>query len=179
MAAPPVYVGLPLFSGTGKITRFIDDFKTFSVLQGWGDDKQIALLPLCLSGIARDAYDAVSEKHRKDISATFEHLKAAFPIDSTVEAQVQLRSLKFQPGSNLDAFVVKLGGLVNRAFPKTDRNGLLFNYFLQSLPAAFQQALISDGIQTFDAAVDKVRNMSCAARIVESTNQSVSQVAVS
>ena len=180
MAVPPISVGLPSFNGAGgSIFRFIEDFKTFSVLQGWGDEKQVALLPLCLSGIARDAYDALSDKYKRDISAAFEQLKAAFPADSSVEAQVQLRSLRFQPGNSLDAFVVQLRGLVSRAFPGTDRDGLLFNYFLQALPTAYQQELISNGIQNFDAAVSKVRNMSCAARLVDSASQSVRQITAS
>ena len=131
MATPPISVGLPSFSGTGSLSRFKDDFETFSALQGWEKEKQASLLPLCLSGIARDAYDSLGPKQKKDVSAAFEQLKAAFPADGVVEAQVQLRSLRFQPGGNLDAFVVQLRLLVSRAFPSTDSGGLLYNYFLQ------------------------------------------------
>ena len=179
MATPPISVGLPSFSGTGSLSRFKDDFETFSALQGWEKEKQASLLPLCLSGIARDAYDSLGPKQKKDVSAAFEQLKAAFPADGVVEAQVQLRSLRFQPGGNLDAFVVQLRLLVSRAFPSTDSGGLLYNYFLQSLPASYQQELVSDGIQNFDAAVKKVRNMSCAAKLSEEATRSVRQVTVS
>lgn len=113
MATPPISVGLPSFSGTGSLSRFKDDFETFSALQGWEKEKQASLLPLCLSGIARDAYDSLGPKQKKDVSAAFEQLKAAFPADGVVEAQVQLRSLRFQPGGNLDAFVVQLRLLVS------------------------------------------------------------------
>ena len=179
MAAPPLSIGLPSSSGKGNVNRFIADFETFAVLQGWEQDKKVALLPLCLSGTARDAYDAFTDECKKDIKAACKRLKQAFPAGDKVEAQVQLRSLRFSSGECLDAFVVRLRGLVSRAFPGTDHDPLLFNYFLQSLPPSYQQTLISDGIQTFEATVAKVRNLACAAKVAASATQTVRQVAVS
>ena len=177
MAAAPLSVGLPSFSGTGSFARFIADFETFAVLQGWEKDKKVALLPLCLTGIARDAYDAFPEQCKKDIDAACKRLTVAFPSGDKVEAQVQLRSLRFTADDSLDAFVVKLRGLVSRAFPGTEHDPLLYNYFLQSLPPTYQQTLIGEGIQTFDSAVTKVRNLSCAAKVAASSTQTVRQVA--
>lgn len=170
-----IAVGPPSFSGSGSIGRFIADFKTFAVFHSWEPARQAAVLPLCLSGIARDAYDALPEKVRADVSAALAGLRDAFPSGGLVEAQVQLRGLTYNPTSDLDAFVVQLRGLVGRAFPGAATESLLFNYFLQSLPASHQRELISDGIQTFDRAVEKVRNLSCAARLVQAAS-SVRQV---
>ena len=166
MAASSIQVGLPSFSGSGSVRRFVDDFKTFAVIQEWDATKQVAVLPLCLSGIARDAYDSLSDKVKGEISSALEGLRSAFPSGGVVEAQVKLRTLKFQPGSNLDAFVVSLRTLVVRAFPQGVGEDVLFGYFLQALPQTFQQQLVSEGIQTFDRAVRKVRNMCCAASLV-------------
>lgn len=178
MATQPLSIGLPSFAGKGSVSRFIADFDTFSILQGWDNDKKVALLPLCLSGIARDAYDAFPSECKKDANAACKRLELAFPSGDKVEAQVQLRSLRLAPDDSLDAFVVKLRGLVSRAFPDTrhtEHDPLLYNYFLQSLPPTYQQALIGEGIQTFDSAVTKVRNLSCAAKVAAS--QTVRQVA--
>ena len=177
MAASSISVGLPSFSGTGSVSRFIDDFKTFSTLQEWGVEKQASLLPLCLSGIARDAYDALPASCKQDVAAVFERLKVAFPSISIVEAQVRLRSLKFKTGDNLDTFIVQIKGLVSRAFPGTNGDELLFNYFLQSLPTEYQQVLVSEGIQSFEIAVGKIRNISCAARLAADAQPAVRQVA--
>ena len=166
MAASSIQVGLPSFSGSGSVKRFIDDFKTFSVIQEWDVTKQVAVLPLCLSGIARDAYDALSDKIRGEISSALEGLRSAFPSGGVVEAQVKLRGLKFQPGTNLDAFVISLKTLASRAFPQGMSDDILFGHFLQALPASFQQQLVAEGIQSFERAIRKVRNMCCAASLV-------------
>ena len=176
MATSTVSVGLPTFSGTGSVSRFIADFKTFSTLQDWDVGKQASLMPLCLSGIARDAYDALPVSCKKDVKDVFERLKVIFPSVSIVEAQVRLRSLKFKTGDNLDSFIVQLKGLVSRAFPGTEGDELLFNYFLQSLPTEYQQALVSEGIQSFELAVGKIRNIACAARLAADAQPSVRQV---
>ena len=161
-----VALGLPTFGGaTGSISRFISDFKTYTAFQGWDAAKQASLLPLCLTGIARDAYDSLPEASKKSISLAFEGLKQAFPSHSVVEAQVQLRGLKFDPESDLDAFAIRLKKLVTAAFPDSEVESLLFNYFMQALPMHFQSRLISDGITSFDTALATVRNMCCASRL--------------
>lgn len=167
MATSTLAVGLPQFSGSGSVRRFIEDFKTFSLIQNWDVAHQASVLPLCLSGIARDAYDCLSSEAKAKVSSALAGLREAFPPRGVVEAQVQLRSLTFSSGSNLDAFVITLKGLVSRAFPDGDISGLLFNYFLQSLPGHFQHRLVSDGVTTFDEAVRVVRNMCSAAKLSE------------
>ena len=167
MATSSLSVGLPQFSGSGSIHRFIEDFKTFSLIKTWDVAHQAAVLPLCLSGIARDAYDCLSSDVKGKISSALEGLQEAFPAKGAVEAQVQLRNLSFSAGVDLDAFLISLKGLVARAFPGGDISVLLFNYFLQTLPAQFQHRLVSDGITSFDEAVRVVRNMCSAARLAE------------
>lgn len=171
-SAPSVSVGIPTFSGSSaSLARFSQDFKTFSLLQGWDEVKQASLLPLCLSGVARDAYDCLPESQKKSVALAFEGLKQAFPSRGFIEAQVQLRSLKFDSHSDLDAFIIQLKGLVCRSYPDADRQGLLFNYFLQSLPPHFQCRIVSDGTTSFEAAVATVRNMCCAARLTGQPSQ--------
>ena len=174
--ATPISIGLPSFSGVGSVSRFLSDFKTFAVLHDWEDKKQLALLPLCLSGIARDAYDGLSDKCKKDLKSVLDALEAAFPSGGPVEAQVKLRGLKFVPGQNLDAFTIQLRSLVGAAFPGTVVDQLLFNYFLQSLPDDFQRQIVCDGIVTYDEALKKVRNMTYATRMYEGSSVAVRQV---
>ena len=134
------------------------------------------MLPLCLSGVARDVYDCLPEESRKTVSAAFLGLRKAFPSRGVVEAQVQLRAVKFDPNSDLDSFVIRLRGLVAAAFPDSDEEGLLFNYFLQSLPMSFQSKLVSDGVTDFESAVACIRNMCCAARLTGAQAAPVRQV---
>ena len=172
-----VTLGLPTFGGnSGSVSRFISDFKTYVAFQGWDTTKQASLLPLCLTGIARDAYDCLPEASKKSISLAFTGLKEAFPSHSVVEAQVQLRGLKFDPKSDLDAFAIRLRRLVSSAFPEGEVDSLLFNYFMQTLPMEFQSRLISDGVTSFDTALVTVRNMCCAARLSASQPEPVRQV---
>ena len=53
--------------------------------------KQASPMPLCLSGIPRDAYDALPVTCKKDVKDVFERLKVILPSVSIVEAQVRLR----------------------------------------------------------------------------------------
>ena len=178
MAQQPGFaLGLPTFSGsTDSISRFISDFRTFAAFQGWDDTKQVSLLPLCLTGIGRDAYDCLPEPSKKSISLAFAGLRQAFPSRGVVSAQVQLRGLRFDPNSDLDAFAIRLRGLVSAAFPESESDSLLFNYFMQALPMQFQSRLVADGIISFDAALATVRNMCCAARLSVSQSAPVRQV---
>ena len=123
------------------------------------------MLPLCLTGVARDAYDCLSEESKKTYKTAVLGLKQAFPARSVVEAQVQLRSIRFNPESDLDSFIIRLKGLVTTAFPESDADTLMFNYFLQSLPVHFQSKLVADGVSAFDEAVTSIRNMCCATRL--------------
>lgn len=160
----------------GSLSRFISDFKTFAAFQDWDAAKQASLLPLCLTGVARDAYDCLPEASKKSISLAFEGLKQAFPARGVVEAQVKLRNLKFDPRDDLDAFAIRLKGLVSTAFPGSEADSLFFNYFMQSLPIPFQSRLVSDGVTSFDAALTTVRNMCCADRLNASQPAPVRQV---
>ena len=105
----------------GSISRFIQNFETFAALQGFDDVKQTSLLPMCLSGVARDAYDCLPEESRKSIKTAFTGLRKAFPPRSIVEAQARLKAVTFDPNSDLDSFVVRLRGLVSNDFPNSDR----------------------------------------------------------
>lgn len=65
--------------------------------------------------------------------------------------------MKFDGSFDLDAFLVKLKGLVSRSFPNvTDREheGLLFNYVLQSVPQHFRSRLVSDGVTPLSVSGD-------------------------
>ena len=178
MAQPFVSsVGLPTFAGTsGSVSRFMQDFETFAFLQNFDGAKQASLLPLCLSGVARDAYDCLPHESKKSVKAAFIGLQKAFPSRGVIEAQVQLRAVKFDPNSDLDSFVIRLRGLVATAFPGSDGEGLLFNYFLQSLPIQYQTKLVSDGVTSFEPAVAVIRNMCCAARLSGAQAAPVRQV---
>ena len=157
-------VGLPTFDGSGSVKRFLDDFERFSRLQNWDDAKKLDVFPLCLVGIARDAFDALGDDQKATFAGVKSGLINSFSSRSSVDHHVALRALKFDPSGSLDAFVIEFRKLVALAFPGQPLEGLLYNHFLSTLPAEFYSAIIADGISTFEDAVTKVRNICSAAR---------------
>ena len=159
-------VGLPRFGGdSGSFARFVEDFSIFARLQRWEDDKKCDVFPLCLSGIARDAYDALSPDQKASFDLTVAGLQQSFSGRTPIDHHMSLTTLKYDPTEPLDAFVIELRMLVSRAFPGQEQDGLLFNHFLMSLPDDYRVQVVAAGIMTFDAAVAKVRNLNSALRV--------------
>ena len=46
----------PDFSGEGSFSRFSTDLDTFFTLHDFDDQLKLRFLPLCLTGVARDAF---------------------------------------------------------------------------------------------------------------------------
>ena len=157
-------ISLPSFDGLSSVKRFLDDFDRFSRLQGWDSDKKLDVFPLCLKGIARDAFDSLRDDQKVNFAGVSAGLRVSFSSRSSVDHHVALRHLKFDPSGSLDAFVIEFKKLVAHAFPGQQSEGLLYNNFLSSLPDDLCAAIIGDGIGTFDGAVTKVRNMCSAAK---------------
>lgn len=154
-------VGMPRFSGEGCVRRFLDDFGRYASLQNWNDEQKVNILPLSLSGIGRDAYDALSKEQQKSYQTAADGLRAAFPQRSAVDYHLALRNLQYDPRDSLDNFLITFRKHVANAFPNQTGDGqgeLLFNHFLSTLPDEYYAAVIADGITSFDAAVAKVRN---------------------
>lgn len=160
--------GMPLcrFDGRGSVSRFFDDFNSYSELNEWRDEQKLNLLPLCLDGIARDAFDALSESQKKKYADAEAGIRASFGGGgSAVDCLAALRSLRFDGSRPLDAFLIELKKLVNQAY-RTASDSVLFNTFLSTLHDDLYAQVVADGIDTFDAAVTKVRNVLTAARHV-------------
>ena len=134
-------------------------------MHSWDDAKKLDLLPLCLSGIARDAFDALSETERATFASAEAGLKASFSSQSSVDSHAALRDLRFDGTQSLDLFVIELKKLITQTYG-TATDALLYNTFLSTLSNDLYVAVVSDGVTTFDAAVTKVRNLVTAARHV-------------
>ena len=168
-SAVPAYmnfsVGLPKFSGdSGLFERFVDDFSIFARLQRWDDDRKRDVFPLCLSGIARNAYDSLSSGQKAEFDLTVAGLKSPFAGRTPIDCHMSLTSLRYDPSEPLDAFVIKLRRLVARAFPGQAQDGLMFNHFLMSLPDDYRVQVVAAGITSFEAAVTKVRRVRAGKR---------------
>ena len=149
----------PKFSGDGKFSRFLSDFDGFSSLHNWNDETRLKFLPLCLSGVARDAYESLTADQRASYQLTVAGLGTLFEKPSALDAHTKLRQLRFDPHESLDVFVIKFRKLVQDAFPGSDNDMLLLNCFLVALPESYQVDVVSNGIDSFLAAVERVRNM--------------------
>ena len=122
-------LGLPRFDGTGSFSRFIDDIKIYGTLQGWDEAKIRSVLPLCLTGIARDAFDAIPRDLRVTLDSTVTELKKNFVDPSTLEKHLQLHNMSYKPSESLDKLVIELKKQVSRAFPDQPHDSLLLNHF--------------------------------------------------
>ena len=149
----------PKFSGEGKFSRFLSDFEGFSSLHDWNDETRLTFLPLCLSGVARDAYESLTAEQRKSYKQTKDGLSALFEKPSALDAHAKLRQLRFDSHEPLDVFVIKFRKLVQDAFPGSDNDMLRLNCFLAALPESYQIDVVSNGIDSFPAAVERVRSM--------------------
>ena len=161
----------PKFSGIGSLNRFLSDLDTFYTFHNFDDDFKLRFLPLCLTSVARDAFEALSQEERGTYSAAVTGLRRFFDRSSTLEAHSRLRELKFDPASPLDTFVVQFKQLARDAFPGISSDQVLFHSFLSTLPARYQQQLVAAGVSTFDEAVDKVRNLIQSERIPTAVRQ--------
>ena len=148
----------PRFSGEGSLSRFLSDFDGFSSLYRWDDDTRLKFLPLCLSGVARDAFDSLTVDQRASFGLAVKGLKALFESSNALDAHAKLRQLRFDPRESLDAFVIKFRKLVQDAFPGSDNDMMRLNCFLATLPEPYQIDVVSNGIDSFSAAVERVRN---------------------
>ena len=52
-------LSMPQFDGKGSLSRFLDDYDRYARIQGWDDERKLDVLPLTLSGIARDAFEGI------------------------------------------------------------------------------------------------------------------------
>ena len=82
-----------------------------------------------------------------------------FEKPSALDAHAKLRQLRFDPHESLDVFVIKFRKLVQDAFPGSDNDMLRLNCFLAALPESYQIDVVSNGIDSFSAAVERVRSM--------------------
>ena len=151
---------LPRFGGDGSLRRFLDDYDRYARIQGWNDERKLDVLPLTLSGIARDAFDGLPASQSRSFADVVQGLRSAFTKASVTDHHLTLRNLRYKAGEPLDAFVIRFKKLMKLAFPsQEDLTQLLFSHFLATLPQEFYAAIIADGVSTFDAAVQKVRNI--------------------
>ena len=153
-------LSLPRFDGDGSLRRFLDDYDRYARIQGWEEDRKLDVLPLTLSGIARDAFDGLPATQTSSYSGAVEGLRSAFTKASVTDHHLALRNMRYSAEEPLDAFVIRFKKLMKLAFPdQKDLSPLLFSHFIATLPQEYNAAIIADGVSSFDAAVTKVRNI--------------------
>ena len=149
----------PDFSGEGSFSRFSADLKTFYAIHAFNDDLKLRFLPLCLTGVARDAFEALSTDSRSSFDKAMHGLSESFGKPCALDAHARLRNLKFDSSMPLDAFVIRFKQLMTEAFPGQLGDQVLFHTFLPTLPTKYQEHIIAQGIGSFEEAVQKVRNL--------------------
>ena len=156
----------PLFNGRdGSFSRFVSDFNIFANLQSWSESEHLQYLPLCLTGLAREAFESLTPEQRQTFSVTTEALRQCFAPVSAVEAHAKLQSLSFDPCEPVEVFLIRFKAAVRAAFPGESQDRLLFTYFLSSLPVNIRSEVIAAGCETFDQAVAKTKCVVAASRV--------------
>lgn len=165
----------PKFSGVdardGSFGRFLKDLDTFFVFHKFNDDLKLRFLPLCLTSVARDAFEALPPAERATYKTAEAGLRRLFDQSSSLEAHSRLRELRFDPNTSLNTFVVEFKQLARAAFPGITSEEVFFHSFLMTLPHGYQQQIVASGISTFDGAVEKVRNLIQSERIPTAVRQ--------
>ena len=101
----------------GSFSRFLADLNTFYTYHSFDDDLKLRFLPLCLTSVARDAFEALPREESETYEGAVAGLKRSFDQSSTLEAHGRLRELKFDPATPLNTFVIKFRQLAKEAFP--------------------------------------------------------------
>ena len=161
----------PDFSGEGSFSRFSDDLENFFTLHAFSDDLKLRFLPLCLTGVARDAFEALPADGRDTYARAMRCLSESFRRPCALDVHAKLRSLQFDTSKSLDAFVIQFKRLISEAFPGPLSDQVLFHTFLPTLPPKFQEHIIAQGIGTFEETVQRVRNLIQSERFQQPVRQ--------
>ena len=161
----------PDFTGEGSFARFSADLDAFYAIHNFTDELKLRFLPLCLSGVARDAFEAIPAENRSTYENVIKVLSENFRKPSALDAHAKLRNLRFDSSLSLDAFVVKFKHLMSQAFPGQLSDQVLFHTFLPILPARYQEHIIAQGIGDFEEAVRRVRNLVQSERFQQPVRQ--------
>ena len=161
----------PDFYGEGSFTRFAADLDTYYTIHDFNDDLKLRFLPLCLSGVARDAFEALPADSRTTYEKAIRGLSANFGRPCALDAHAKLRNLQYDTSMSLDAFVIKFKHLMSQAFPGQLSDQVLFHTFLPALPGRYQEHIIAQGISDFEDAVGRVRNLIQSERFQQPVRQ--------
>ena len=152
----------PKVSGEGNFGRFLTDLEAFFAFDpSLNDEQRLRFLPLCLTAVARDAFDSLTDGQRATFRDAVDGLKGFFHRPNSVDAHSQLRSLKFEPRQHhsFDVFLIKFKKLVHEAFPGSVSDIVMFNCFLDAVPERYKVDIVSQGVTTFTDAVERTRNV--------------------
>lgn len=149
----------PEFSGVESFSRFESDLETYYTINGFNDELKLRFLPLCLKGVARDAFEALPKESRSTYNQASQALSKCFVKPCALDAHAKLRNLQFDSSMSLDSFIIQFKQLMAVAFPGHISDQVLFHSFLPTLPVRYQEHIISQGSDGFEDAVSKVRNL--------------------
>ena len=69
----------PKCCGEGNFGRFLTDLEAFFVFDpSINDEQRVRFLPLCLTGVARDAFDSLTDDQRTTFGRAMDGLKGFF-----------------------------------------------------------------------------------------------------
>lgn len=121
----------------GDLESFKKAFTRVATANGWSDEKQLAALPLALSGRALRAFEK-SEGKYKTLAEAFVHLEGEFNSSRDQDASMkEFYSLQWGSGVDPDAYANRLKGLLKKSIPSLnadDMDRLVVNQFINGFP---------------------------------------------
>lgn len=135
--ASNAFENVPFYSGDTSVKNFLQSFELEAVKKDWVEDKKCKVIGLCVTSVAKQAFESLSDEDKKDFAKISKNLK-----DTCSKAKdlwirdFQERILK--PNESPANFALDLEHIITRAYPEmssADRLVTLKNQFLIRLPA--------------------------------------------
>ncbi|RNA36428.1 Transposon Ty3-G Gag-Pol poly [Brachionus plicatilis] len=128
---------VPFYSGESNVENFLQLFELEAAKKDWDDAKKVKVIGLCLTGVAKQAFETISADDKKDFNKVSDRLKKVLckPRDLCIR---EFQERVMRPNETPASFAFSLENLMDKAYPGLsgdNRKETLQNHFMKSLPA--------------------------------------------
>ena len=139
------------------IDEFENQFKIMAQALGWPEERQVAILPLFLTGHAKEVYLSLPAADKVNLETLFHALKLATTTeDMNRYAALQLRSRKQAPSETVSSFAADVKRLARVAFKSSggDTSDIMaLQAFLNGLLPSLKKVVLRQSPDSIDEAI--------------------------
>lgn len=137
------FESVPLFNGEGDLENFIENYELIAVKKDSNNAKKWKVIEFCLTGVAKQAFNMLTDDDKKHFSKISKHLieKCSKPTYICIQ-EFQERIMK--AGESPAQFAIELEKPVKRAYSKLDKTSqqvIIQHHFLKCLPVHVRSVL--------------------------------------